>query len=136
MILLVYAAEPGATHERPDLAPVPAVVPAPVAPRSEPSIARPVEGPGAAVQTLLDRAHQLAQAGKGEQAALALERALRIAPHNGWLWHRLAALRLQQGYPREAAELAKRSNLLAGANARLTSRNRRLIDLALSRLRS
>ncbi|MGH8583219.1 MAG: tetratricopeptide repeat protein [Gammaproteobacteria bacterium] len=131
MALLVHAVEPGATHERPD----PDPVPAPAAAHSERPAARPIEGPGAAVQALLERARQLAQAGKGEHAALALERALRIAPSNGWLWHRLAALRLQQGYPREAAELAKRSNIVAGGNASLTSGNRRLIDLALSRLR-
>ncbi|MGH8478773.1 MAG: tetratricopeptide repeat protein [Gammaproteobacteria bacterium] len=68
---------------------------------------------------LLTRAQSLAHAGKSEEAAATLERAIRIEPRNPWLWHRLAVLRLQEGQHSLAIELAKKSNVLARGNRRL-----------------
>ncbi|MGH8590248.1 MAG: tetratricopeptide repeat protein, partial [Gammaproteobacteria bacterium] len=67
---------------------------------------------------LLTRARTLANAGKSEEAAATLERAIRIEPRNPWLWHRLAVLRLQEGQHSVAIELAKKSNVLARGNRR------------------
>jgi len=49
-----------------------------------------------------------------EQSAALLERALRIKPHNVYLWHNLAGVRLTQEDWNRAANLAKKSNSLAG----------------------
>jgi predicted Zn-dependent protease len=79
---------------------------------------------------LLERAQALAHAGQSEQAAATLERAIRIEPHNPWLWHRLAVLRFQEGqYPR-AIELAKKSSVLARGDDRLLAGNWRLVGQA------
>ncbi len=87
-----------------------------------------------AVAVLLRLARSKAEAGHGEQAAATLERALRIEPRNPWLWHRLAVLRLQQGYWDRAAELAKKSNLLARDHRRLLTGNLKVIQAARARI--
>lgn len=51
-----------------------------------------------------------------EQSAALLERALRIKPRNPYLWHNLAGVRLTQEDWNRAANLAKKSNALAGAD--------------------
>lgn len=80
-----------------------------------------------AIVALLNSAGQELRAGRYEQAAAALERALRIEPANAWLWHRLARIRLEQGELEQAASLAARSNSLAGGDPRLGADNWRLI---------
>ncbi|MGH8473334.1 MAG: tetratricopeptide repeat protein [Gammaproteobacteria bacterium] len=87
-----------------------------------------------AVAALLRLARSQAEAGHGEQAAATLERALRIEPRNPWLWHRLAVLRLQQGYWDRAAELAKKSSVLARAHRRLLTGNLEVIQAARARI--
>ncbi|MGH8588097.1 MAG: tetratricopeptide repeat protein, partial [Gammaproteobacteria bacterium] len=84
---------------------------------------------------LLTRAQTLANAGKSEQAAAILERAIRIEPRNPWLWHRLAVLRLQEGRHSLAIELAKKSNVLARGNRRLLAGNWLLVGNARAGLR-
>ena len=81
----------------------------------------PVTGP--AVIALLTEADGYAKAGRGEQAAASLERALRIEPKNALLWHRLAVIRLQQGQWDQAVTLARKSNTLAGRDHKLQSGN-------------
>lgn len=76
-----------------------------------------------AVVALLDRAAVREQAGLYEQAAAALERALRLEPRNAMLWHRLASVRLIQGQWQDAVELAAKSNSLAAGNADLRGSN-------------
>ena len=88
-----------------------------------------------AAMVLLTRAQALANAGKSEEAAATLERAIRIEPRNPWLWHRLAVLRLQEGQPSLALELAKKSNVLARVNRRLVAGNWLLIGKARAGLR-
>jgi predicted Zn-dependent protease len=68
-----------------------------------------------------------------EQAAALLERALRIKPRNPYLWHNLAGVRLTQEDWNRAANLAKKSNALAGGEdtyKELRVRNWVLITLA------
>ncbi|MGH8469788.1 MAG: tetratricopeptide repeat protein [Gammaproteobacteria bacterium] len=87
-----------------------------------------------ALAALLRLARSQAEAGHGERAAATLERALRIEPRNPWLWHRLAVLRLQQGYWDRAAELAKKSSVLARDHRRLLTGNREVIQAARARI--
>ena len=76
-----------------------------------------------AVVALLDRAEARDRAGLYEQAAAALERALRLEPRNAMLWHRLARVRLNQGQWQDAVELAAKSNSLATGNPDLRGLN-------------
>jgi tetratricopeptide (TPR) repeat protein len=76
-----------------------------------------------AVVALLNSAGAKEQAGSYEQAAAALERALRLEPRNAMLWHRLARVRLKQGQWQTAVDTAAKSNSLAGGNAELQAWN-------------
>ncbi len=87
----------------------------------------PAAPPNPAVIALINRANREAGAGRHDTAAASLERALKIEPGNAWLWHRLAAVRLDQGRARDAESLAARSNALASGDAELQARNWRLI---------
>ena len=83
-----------------------------------------------AVVALLDHAEQQANAGELESAVASLERALRIDPRNPVLWYHLATVRLAQGDPSQAEQLAVKSNSLAtGINTQLV-RNWQLIARA------
>lgn len=86
----------------------------------------PVSDTGAVV-AFVDTAHTALAAGRAEDAATALERALRIEPRNAALWHELALVRMSQGQFEQAGSLATKSNTLAGANKSLRARNWRLI---------
>jgi predicted Zn-dependent protease len=86
-----------------------------------------------AVLALLNNAEAQEQAGQFEQAAAALERALRLEPRNAMLWHRLARLRLSQGQWQTAVDLAAKSNSLAGGNGDLQARNWQVIAVAKER---
>ena len=102
----------------------------------EPSTAAEPETPRAAtpqspaVVALLDNADRQADSGKLDGAAAALERALRIEPRNGWLWHELALLRLAHGQYAQAIALAQKSNSFAGRERRLQAMNWRVIGNA------
>lgn len=87
-----------------------------------------------AVVALLSSADAREQAGSYDQAAATLERALRLEPRNAMLWHRLARLRLKQGLWRNAADMAAKSNALAGGDAELQSWNWAVIAEAKERL--
>jgi tetratricopeptide (TPR) repeat protein len=76
-----------------------------------------------AVVALLDRADDYSRGGDNDAAAASLERALRIEPRNAELWSRLAAIRLEQGQPDQAEQLALKSNSLSPRDARLQARN-------------
>jgi tetratricopeptide (TPR) repeat protein len=85
---------------------------------------------GGAVVALLDRADVYHQSGDIGNEAATVERALRIDPNNGRLWNRLAAIRLDQGQPRQAEQLALKSNALSRGNRRLQAQNWRLVAKA------
>jgi len=75
-----------------------------------------------AVVALLDEAERSSKSGNLEGAVATVERALRIEPRNPQLIYRLAELRLQQGKPRLAEDLAKKSALLSAGNPGLKKR--------------
>ena len=98
-------------------------------PPAAPRIARPQ--PKRAVSVLMRRADDQRRAGDLDAATVSLERALRIAPDDALLWHRLAEVRLaQQRYPL-VVQLAAKSNALALPDDRdLRARNWQLIAQA------
>lgn len=110
---------------------------APVAPsRAEPPVALPpaaVQTPAPAQQAapssspvimaLLHEAEAHRDSGQLDHAAASLERAIRIRPGEARLWGRLAEVRLQQGQPGLAEDLAKKSNLLAKGDSELIRGN-------------
>ena len=71
-----------------------------------------------AVKSLLGDALSKYKKKEYEQAAALLERALRIKPRHPILWYNLAGVRLTQGQMKRAANLAQKSNALAGTNKR------------------
>jgi tetratricopeptide (TPR) repeat protein len=92
---------------------------APPAPAHEQ--ARPV--PSRAVQVLQRRADDQLRDGDLAGAAASLERALRIAPRDADLWNRLAHVRERQQRFGQAADLAAKSNALAGDSRPALSRD-------------
>jgi len=90
----------------------PAPKPAPQAPASSP-----------ALLALMQEAEAESASGELDNAAASLERAIRIAPRNAELWHRLAEVRLKQHQPGLAEDLAKKSNVLAKGDTALTRKN-------------
>ena len=83
-----------------------------------------------AVAALLDSARTAEESRNYGRAASALERALKVEPRNPELWYRLATVRYRQGRHAEVEALARRSLSLAPGDARLVSRNWRVIAAA------
>lgn len=83
-----------------------------------------------AVVALLDSAADYVAEQEWDNAAAALERALRIEPSNAGIWHDLAQIRLQQREYEQASSLAAKSNTLAGNDDYIKIRNWRLIAIA------
>jgi Flp pilus assembly protein TadD len=75
------------------------------------------------VDALRGQSDQQRQAGDYAGAAATLERALRLKPQDAQLWNRLARVRMDQGLHSQAANLAARSNALAGDQAALKQDN-------------
>jgi tetratricopeptide (TPR) repeat protein len=76
------------------------------------------------------QAERQRQAGDYAGAAATLERALRIQPQDARLWNRLARVRMEQGLHSQAANLAARSNALAGEQPDLKRDNWSIIATA------
>jgi predicted Zn-dependent protease len=76
---------------------------------------------------LARQAEQQRQSGDYAGAAASLERSLRIAPREAYLWNRLARVRLEQGQAGQAGNLASRSNDLAGDTPNVKQDNWRVI---------
>ncbi len=106
----------------PDDSVAPGVIVTPLPPPDAP--------PNGAVVALLDQAEDYHRAGDSNNEAATIERALRIDTRNAALWHRLAAVRLEQGRPQEAEQLALKSNALAGDNRLLLVSNWQLVARA------
>lgn len=83
---------------------------------------------GRATSSLLAKADTQENARQWEKAAAYLERALRIEPRNGYLWHRLARVRMQQGQHSLAESLVQKSNALAGDDQDLKLKNSGLLE--------
>ena len=86
----------------------------------------------AAVVNWVDSARYLRERKQFDQAAVKLERALRVEPGNASLWHELARVHLDQGNFDQAIQFANKSNALTRDNDLKTS-NRRLVNTAQSR---
>lgn len=76
-----------------------------------------------AVKDLWAQAEQARKAGDYDNAALTLERVLRIAPDDAVIWSRLAEVRLMQGNSSQAENLAAKSNAMSLDNPLLNYRN-------------
>jgi predicted Zn-dependent protease len=108
-----------------DPQPLPAEEPPPVqAAPQEPAPIAP------AATALVAQSEQAIVAGDLRLAGLQLERALRIAPRDPGLWHRLAQVRLQQGEFQQAERMAERSLQLGSADRSLMLANWRVIAMA------
>jgi tetratricopeptide (TPR) repeat protein len=83
-----------------------------------------------AVLALLEAAEQELEAGRPDQAAPLLERALRIEPRDPTVWHYLGLVRLEQGNYAQAEAIAAKSHNLAARDRTLRSRNARLTAAA------
>jgi tetratricopeptide (TPR) repeat protein len=83
-----------------------------------------------AIEQLLDSAADYVGQSEFDQAAAALERALRIEPANPEIWHLLGQVRLHQGQHQQAEAMAEKSNSLAGAGPDLQERNAQVIAVA------
>ncbi|OQK18028.1 hypothetical protein AU255_09285 [Methyloprofundus sedimenti] len=86
------------------------------------------------VIALLSEADSSYKQGNLNESVATIERALRIEPRNALLLYKLATLRLQQGQPDMAENLAKKSELLAEGNAQLKRQNWLLIAEARKQL--
>ncbi len=101
-----------------DATPLPDNAPAPAASAPAPR--------NSAVVALQAQAAREKAAGNLEQAASTLERAVRIEPDDAELWLALARLRLDQGQPQLAGELARRAESLAPSGSGVRRRARDL----------
>jgi len=155
MLIGIAAALPGCAPRRvPGPAPSagrPVVsLPEPVAPQAKPAapstttesqppdaVASPAEdkrpAEPAVIVALLEESAASRSSGDLDNAAASLERALRIQPRNPRLWHELARVRLEQGEPALAEELARKSSALAEDNEGLIAANQQLMEEARQR---
>lgn len=97
-------------------------------PETAPAHTEPRNSP--AVVELSTQARQALDNSRHDAAAQLLERAIRIEPRNGELWHQLARVRFQQGNYEQARQLATRSNALLSGESGLKARNDELIEAA------
>lgn len=113
--------------------PEPPAVAQPVEPEPPPAAPEPPPAPepqgNQAVVALLDNAANHVVNNELDQAAAALERALRIEPRNATIWHDLGQVRLHQRNYDQAEAMFEKSNSLAGERA-LQARNWRMISAA------
>ena len=120
------AAAPAASARRevaPPSLPTPGGVKAPTQPEPQPPDAPAAPEVAAAAQpatpatpadALRGQAERQRQSGDFAGAAATLERALSYQPRDAGLWNRLARVRMEQGLNSQAANLAAKSNSLAG----------------------
>ncbi len=104
-----------------------AVPPAPAEPLPPPRTAPPVSSASQALLTQ-SRGHQAA--GRYEQAAASIERALRIEPRQPVLWLELGNIRLKEGDFAQAESLGRKALSLATGDAALTAKAEQLIATA------
>lgn len=85
---------------------------------------------GAAVTSLMRQAQSQRVAGKPEQAAASLERALRIEPRNYFVWSALGQTYLAQKNYAQAESVAQKSTVLARGNVWVELENWKTIAAA------
>ena len=118
----------------PVMEPIPPVQAEPPPPPLPPAVSPPgafsLDAPPAVLALETDIQKSMTSGHYGDAAAT-LERAIRIQPKNPELWHVLARVRLKQGQPGLAVDLARKSNLLARSHAELIRSNWDIIAQAL-----
>ncbi len=137
-----YVFSPAAPLDTVDITPAPTVKPVQQNPAVEEKIVDAAPPPAAirdnlgeqkqkgdALASLLDKAADAVGSGNLDQAASALEQALRVEPNNASTWHDLAQVRMHQKQFNQAEAMAKKSINFAGSKS-LKSRNWRLIAVA------
>ena len=82
------------------------------------------------MEALRAQAERQRQAGDYAGAAATLERAVGLKPQDAQLWNRLARVRMEQGLHSQAANLAAKSNALAGDQPALKQDNWSIIATA------
>ena len=87
-------------------------------------------GGNPAVLALLQTAEKDLGAGRPNEAAILLERALRIEPRDATVWHYLGMARLEQGKFAQAEAMAAKSHSLAAEDRSLRARNAGLMAAA------
>lgn len=97
---------------------------------TRPASTRPAPLDSPAVVELSSRAREAMNASRHDEAVQLLERAIRIEPQNGGLWHQLARVRYRQGNYEQARQLATRSNALLSGDSTLKTSNDELIKAA------
>ncbi len=111
--------------------PRPAVPEKKVQPATEvPQVAAPASPSGGAASSLYRKAKTHLAQEDFSQAELAMERALRIEPKNGYYWHTLALIKYRKKQYSQTIQLCLKSNSLAGANRTLRQQNEALIKRA------
>ncbi|MGI8739682.1 MAG: tetratricopeptide repeat protein [Gammaproteobacteria bacterium] len=110
--------------------PVQQPFPEPPPPPPAQDISREVEPSASPVVALMEKAQIAKQAGRFEDAAATLERALRIDPYDPLAWQMLARVRLAQGHGSQAEAMAARSNSLMYDDEALQRENWRIIAQA------
>jgi len=88
---------------------------------------------GAASQSLLAQSRGYQAAGRYDQAAASIERALRIEPRQPVLWLELGNIRLKEGDYAQAESLGRKALSLSGGDAGLSARAEQLITAARQR---
>ena len=86
-----------------------------------------------ATQTLLNQSRVHQAAGRYEQAAASIERALRIEPRQPVLWLELGNIRLKEGDFAQAEGMGRKALSLSAGDAALTARAEQLIATAKKR---
>lgn len=126
-----------ATPAPPPVAVVHPVPEAPPAPEGsvEPPAVPPRTAPPAnsATQALLTQSRVHQAAGRYDQAAASIERALRIEPRQPLLWLELGNIRLLEGDFTQAEGLGRKALSLSAGDAALTARAEQLIATAKKR---
>ena len=80
--------------------------------------------------SLLESARQSLQVDEFNQAEIFLERALRLEPHNGELWHTMGRVKFEKNHHAQAVQFCLKSNSLAGKDPQLIRKNWSLIERA------
>lgn len=93
---------------------------------------RPVVAPEstAATSSLLASARKAVRDGQFSRAEMTLERAIRLEPRNGKLWHEMAQVKYGQKDYGQAVQFALKSNSLAGKDSALLRQNWLLLEKA------
>jgi cytochrome c-type biogenesis protein CcmH/NrfG len=94
----------------------------------------PEKVPSAPAADLLSEAERNIQAGNYNRAELQVERAMRLDPRNGQVWHLMARIRYEQEDYGQTVQFCLKSNTLAGDNLSLKRQNWMLLEKAYASL--